>query len=678
MLKKMIAGAAILCSSLLPIYAQSTDSYNYTRGVEEIQNDNPKAGIEYLKKELDANPRNGFAWGWLASVYYNDNEYGLALTAVNRALKYIPKKDSGFLSYSYSLRGDIYYHQLDELDKALADYTKAIQLSPENTERYESRANFYYYINEYDLSDKDYRKIIELNEGGTLGYMGLGRNANAQGRYEDAIKHFDYVNKLFSDYTQSHSFRAESNIGLGRFGDAADDVINALNIDYDKKAISYLTVLADSAFIPITTKLKMMKTKNPGNEMWSYYLGHVYEEKDKFGEASEFYRQAFQLNPIAQFAHAWAYSSYRAGNYPATIDITNHQLDIDPSDVMSMALKAMATDAMDDTDGAIQLFSEYIEQYPQEAGVYFKRGILLLYQGQNEKAIEDFTAAIAIDPTVADMYASRGTLYSDMGQLKEAVADFQKVIELHPKVEAEDLNVVAYAYMMMGETDKAKELADEYLATKRSATHLYDVACIYSKMGEQEQALDYLKQTLERGYSSFRHIRRDRDFTGLHDVPAFHEMIDHYEQLFNAREKAAATDYTEQIAEVPFTREKGVFKVNCNINNLPLYFIFDTGASDVSISTVEATFMLKNNYLSSEDVIGKQNFMTATGEISEGTVVNLRNVNFGGMDLSNVRASVVKSQNAPLLLGQSVLSRLGKIEIDNEKKVLKIYYKVQQ
>ena len=70
--------------------------------------------------------------------------------------------------------------------------------------------------------------------------------------------------------------------------------------------------------------------------------------------------------------------------------------------------------------------------------------------------------------------------------------------------------------------------------------------------------------------------------------------------------------------------------------------------------------------------MGKQRYQTADGSISVGTVINLRQINFGGLELQNIRASVVKSQNAPLLLGQSVLQRLGKIEIDNEKKVLKI------
>lgn len=55
--------------------------------------------------------------------------------------------------------------------------------------------------------------------------------------------------------------------------------------------------------------------------------------------------------------------------------------------------------------------------------------------------------------------------------------------------------------------------------------------------------------------------------------------------------------------EVPFTKESGVCKVKCDINGLPLHFVFDTGASDVTISMVEATFMMKNGYLNANDVV---------------------------------------------------------------------------
>lgn len=83
----------------------------------------------------------------------------------------------------------------------------------------------------------------------------------------------------------------------------------------------------------------------------------------------------------------------------------------------------------------------------------------------------------------------------------------------------------------------------------------------------------------------------------------------------------------------------------------------------------------EHDFLSPNDIIGRQNYLTADGEITEGTVVNLRNVDFGGLELNNIKASIVKNQKAPLLLGQSVLNRLGKIEIDNGKRVLKVTYK---
>ena len=84
--------------------------------------------------------------------------------------------------------------------------------------------------------------------------------------------------------------------------------------------------------------------------------------------------------------------------------------------------------------------------------------------------------------------------------------------------------------------------------------------------------------------------------------------------------------------------------------------------------------MLKNGYLSDKDVIGSKAYRTASGDIVAGTVVNLKKITIGELELENVYASVVKGQTAPLLLGQSALGKLGKIEIDNFQQAIKITY----
>ena len=183
-------------------------------------------------------------------------------------------------------------------------------------------------------------------------------------------------------------------------------------------------------------------------------------------------------------------------------------------------------------------------------------------------------------------------------------------------------------------------------------------------------------KALEMGYNRYAHMERDFDLDFLRGMDEYKALIERYKSKKQAVSMNVGTGAEERVAdvsEIPSEKENGVCKVKCKINGLPLHFVFDTGASDVTLSMVEATFMMKNGYLSGRDVVGsQQRYMDANGDVSVGTVINLREVDFGGHSINNVRASVVRNQKAPLLLGQSVLGRLGRIEIDNTKNVIKI------
>ena len=76
------------------------DTYNYNRGVEAIQNNNAEEAIEYLNKELNDNPDNGYALAWIAVVRNHQEDYGRALTAADLAVKKIPKKDKKYRSFA--------------------------------------------------------------------------------------------------------------------------------------------------------------------------------------------------------------------------------------------------------------------------------------------------------------------------------------------------------------------------------------------------------------------------------------------------------------------------------------------------------------------------------------------------------------------------------------------------
>lgn len=117
-------------------------------------------------------------------------------------------------------------------------------------------------------------------------------------------------------------------------------------------------------------------------------------------------------------------------------------------------------------------------------------------------------------------------------------------------------------------------------------------------------------------------------------------------------------------------RESGVCYVTVKINGVDMEVIFDTGASDVVISSVEALFLLKQGKLNEDDIMGTSYYQVANGSITSGTVVNLRSVQIGNMFLTDVRATVVDNMDAPLLLGQSALGRLSSISIDYNNSVI--------
>ena len=114
------------------------------------------------------------------------------------------------------------------------------------------------------------------------------------------------------------------------------------------------------------------------------------------------------------------------------------------------------------------------------------------------------------------------------------------------------------------------------------------------------------------------------------------------------------------------------YLVSCKVNGLPLDFIFDTGASSVTLSRKQAQFMLRNGYLSRSDIVGSSSYQTASGDIAIGMVIKLKKIEISGLVLNNVEATIINSDSAPLLLGQSALSRLGKIQIDYRNSTLTI------
>lgn len=114
----------------------------------------------------------------------------------------------------------------------------------------------------------------------------------------------------------------------------------------------------------------------------------------------------------------------------------------------------------------------------------------------------------------------------------------------------------------------------------------------------------------------------------------------------------------------------GVYKIPCTINGIKASFIFDTGASVVSLSKDLANLLESKKVLSKEDYLGNTKTTIADGSQVGVEVVTLKDFEVGGIHLKDVIATVKEGQNVPLLMGQTAIQKLGRISIDKDKLII--------
>ena len=116
------------------------------------------------------------------------------------------------------------------------------------------------------------------------------------------------------------------------------------------------------------------------------------------------------------------------------------------------------------------------------------------------------------------------------------------------------------------------------------------------------------------------------------------------------------------IAEIPFLNQTDRLEMKGKINGLPIRLSVDTTATQSSISGVETMFMLKNEYISKADIRDNNTaVMIKRLEIGESVVLN---------DIT-LQHRATQEQSVILCMGD--LERLGRIRIDDKKRMLVIY-----
>ena len=149
----------------------------------------------------------------------------------------------------------------------------------------------------------------------------------------------------------------------------------------------------------------------------------------------------------------------------------------------------------------------------------------LLRAGRNDEALEAATRAIELDPHYARGHATLGWAYLKKGIVERGVAELETAVSLSPG-DTLWLAQLGEAYGIVGNVAGARDVLRqlEELSRRRFVSP-YHMALVYTGLGEQETAIDWLERAYEGRSGPVYSIKGSFLFTSLHGHPRFTALL---------------------------------------------------------------------------------------------------------------------------------------------------------
>lgn len=463
-----------------------------------------------------------------------DDNYADALDYCNLAIEYHTRKSFYDSKSTYFTRGNL-NALLGKYNDAITDFSQALELTPkkDNTHRTKvlfNRSGCYFYEGDYANTERDLLDAFNYDDGTKFGDIlaSLGDLYLKIGDYQRVIMCSDMLLDAYIYPAYAHYQKAYAYFGLGDNEAAIDNTIamamyDIRNIDelefkwmlwqdveYARKRL-HESIAEDVEYERVHQHLAIADALHDYDAMLP--LIDVFSKK---------YDKEQGLMWLTQY-------SAKAGRYDdAALNITTLIESAEDEDqYLLIAERCDYYRRAGEYDKALVDANKLIELIPDVTYGNYIRGWIYELMGDDEAAMADYNRGIEIDDTYAYIYLMRGEQYLKYGDKERAMADFERVLELDTEVA--DGSCRQYALHFLGRDKEAIEWMQRIINTNPyDPGYCYDAACLYARMGDIYQSLDYLRLALFFGFKSKAHIENDDDLDPIRHTEAYQRLMEEY------------------------------------------------------------------------------------------------------------------------------------------------------
>jgi len=425
----------------------------FNQGMEQLQQENFKDAIALFSQAVEVDNTFAAAYVGLGEALLKLEDYEAAIQRYSEALNYdqnialayngrgechqemgnielaINDFNSAFELDRNDPRiaanlGDVLINYVRDAKRAIQALTTAIDGDPENAEAYRNRGMAHAQLKELDEAIADVGKSIELDGENYESHMTL---ASIYLFEEDLPMAVEAVSRAIEVYQPKESSDPDVYVnGYLTLADARLNIAKDLVDDRDAQNAMYEQVIADTEAV-----LEEYPDRYPETGFALYRRGLAQRMLGQFGDAVKSLTDAIQIVPPGEVSTYMGSAFFRRGicwHNQGQGSLARGDFEeaagIDYEDPLPFMWIGFTYSQEEEYRQAIDQFSEAIARKPNLTIAYVNRGLAYFQLEEFNKAVENFNEAIRSDPANAEHYYMRGKAHRIMQEDEKAKDSF--------------------------------------------------------------------------------------------------------------------------------------------------------------------------------------------------------------------------------------------------------------
>jgi serine/threonine protein kinase/tetratricopeptide (TPR) repeat protein len=263
----------------------------------------------------------------------------------------------------------------------------------------------------------------------------------------------------------------------------------------------------------------------------SCYVNRVLKGLGQAGDhekAKNAFRKALALDPRLLEARMQMIFIYLTGGQKQTaraeVELLRQEYPNDPGVQFVRGVVARLDGAY---DRALRSFARMSRLNPSDRVVAsYNRGRIFMYQKQYEEALRELDEGAALEPEHPMIMVFRARVLYYRGEVDAALRILQKVLQTNPQMDGMR-PIMAICLSAQGQHTKANEQLTHKVRVVAEADYdiSYWLASAYLLQGRQVEALRWLETAIRLGNENYPWFESDPNWTDMHEDPRFVELM---------------------------------------------------------------------------------------------------------------------------------------------------------